>query len=142
MRVHTIIEAGNNELDLSNLNDQVTPFRIISIDSQGGFSTFSPELLGMKSDIYGDFCFGNVMVNNFFDIFQQDKFNQVLSDIEAGVQLCAETCEYFFLCGGGAPSNKYFENGSFVSAETMYCRYTIKKPLEIVLTELEASLHI
>jgi uncharacterized protein len=123
-------------------NDQVMPYSIISIDCDGNFSTFSPELLGLKSSIYGDFCFGNIMTDDLLGIVQLDKFNRVLGHIQAGVRLCAETCEYFSLCGGGSPSNKYFENGTFDSAETMYCRYAIKMPLDIVLADLEDALDI
>ncbi|MBE9069312.1 GRRM system radical SAM/SPASM domain protein, partial [Leptolyngbya cf. ectocarpi LEGE 11479] len=61
-------------------------------------------------------------------------------DIQAGVDLCKKECEYFSVCGGGAPSNKYFENGSFASSETMYCRYTKKILTDIVLAELEENL--
>ena len=123
-------------------NDQAVPFGIISIDCEGNFSTFSPELLGMKSTTYGDFCFGNVTTHDFLEITESDKFKRVFADIEAGVRLCSETCEYYALCGGGAPSNKYYENGSFATAETMFCRYTIKTPIDIVLADLEESLNL
>jgi uncharacterized protein len=123
-------------------NDQVMPFGIISIDCEGNISTFSPELLGMKSGRYGDFCFGNIATHDFLKIAESDKFKSVFAGIEAGVRLCAETCEYYALCGGGAPSNKYYENGSFATAETMFCRYTIKTPIDIVLADLEESLDI
>jgi uncharacterized protein len=130
------------EVDPSKGNDQTTPFGIISVDTKGNLSSFSPELLGMKSAEYGDFCFGNVMEDELLSISQTDKFNQILHDIEKGKQICSQTCEYYFLCGGGAPSNKYYENGTFASGETMYCRNTIKAPLDIVLMDLEASLEI
>lgn len=121
-------------------NDQVAPFGIISVDYEGNFSTFSPELLGMKSATYGDFSFGNTATHEVLEIVEGEKFRRVCADIETGVRLCAETCEYYSLCGGGAPSNKYYENGSFATAETMFCRYTIKLPLDIVLADLEAAL--
>jgi uncharacterized protein len=123
-------------------NDQVVPFGIISVDAEGNFSTFSPELLGMKSETYGDFCFGNIATHELLNVTQSDKFKRVLADIEAGIRLCSATCEYYALCGGGAPSNKYYENGSFATAETMFCRYTIKTPIDIVLADLEESLDI
>src|SRR5207237_3768231 len=107
---------------------------------EGNFSTFSPELLGMKSEIYGDFYLGNVLQQDFLEVAESDKFKRIFADIETGVRLCAETCEYYSLCGGGAPSNKYYENCSFATAETMFCRYTIKLPLDIVLADLEADL--
>jgi uncharacterized protein len=124
-------------------NEQVTPFGIISVDYDGSLYSFSPELLGMKSSTYGDFCFGNIKdVDKVTDIAKGAKFKQVSEDIQAGVRLCSESCEYFSLCGGGAPSNKYYENSSFASAETMFCRYTIKLPIDIVLADLEESLGI
>jgi uncharacterized protein len=123
-------------------NDQVAPFAIISVASDGSISTFSPELLGMKSSEYGDFYFGNVMTDALSDVAADGKFQNVLRDIQAGVRLCADGCEYFPFCGGGAPSNKYYENGSFASAETMFCRYTIKTPIDIVLEDVEVSLGI
>jgi uncharacterized protein len=123
-------------------NDQVAPFAIISVAYDGSFSTFSPELLGMNSSEFGDFYFGNVQTDDFSDVASGGKFQSVLKDIKAGVRLCSDGCEYFSFCGGGAPSNKYFENGSFASAETMFCRYTIKTPINIVLEDLERSLGI
>ncbi|HYJ87757.1 MAG TPA: cyclophane-forming radical SAM/SPASM peptide maturase GrrM/OscB [Pyrinomonadaceae bacterium] len=121
-------------------NDQVVPFAIISVAYDGSISTFSPELLGLKSPEYGEFYFGNVMTDDLTGVAASLKFQHVLSDIQAGVRLCSETCEYFSFCGGGAPSNKYYENGSFASAETMFCNYTIKTPIDIVLEDLELSL--
>jgi uncharacterized protein len=121
-------------------NDQVSPFAILSVAYDGSISTFSPELLGMKSSDYGDFYFGNVMTDDLTDVLSGSKFQHVLEDIQTGVRLCSDGCEYFSFCGGGAPSNKYYENGSFASAETMFCRYTIKTPIDIVLQDLEESL--
>jgi uncharacterized protein len=139
----SIIASSNPYgLDLSKYNSQTTPFSIISVDTNGNFSSFSPELLGMKSGEYDDFCFGNMMKDELLSISKSEKFNRVLQDIEKGKQVCSQTCEYYLLCGGGAPSNKYYENGTFASGETMYCRNSIKAPLDIVLTDLESSLNI
>jgi uncharacterized protein len=69
-----------------------------------------------------------------------ESFGRIASEVYEGVQSCARTCGYFGLCGGGAPSNKYFENGSFASTETMYCRNSIQMPIDIVLCDLEDRL--
>jgi uncharacterized protein len=132
----------DEESSMPPRNDQVTPFAIISVAHDGSFSTFSPELLGTKSLEFGDFHFGNVMTDDFVRVASESKFRRVFDDIKTGVRLCSERCEYFSFCGGGAPSNKYFENGSFASAETMFCRYTIQTPIDIVLEDLEQSLGI
>jgi uncharacterized protein len=60
----------------------------------------------------------------------------------AGVERCRDACEYFSLCGGGAPANKLYENGSFDSAETAYCRNVIMAPLRLMLADLEQRLHV
>jgi uncharacterized protein len=118
---------------------QTTPFAIISVDCRGNFSTFSPELLGLSSPNYGDFAFGNVMTDAFDSILSKPKFVAVAGDIAAGVRRCRETCEYYAYCGGGAPVNKYFENGSFDSTETMFCRLSKQAILNIVLAKLEEN---
>lgn len=119
---------------------QSTPFTIISIDCNGNFSTFSPELLGMKSPLYGDFVFGNVLESSFLQVLSTEKFRQINQDIQYGIEMCRKHCDYFSLCGGGAPSNKYFENQTFRSTETMHCRYTKQILSEIILGDLENSL--
>jgi uncharacterized protein len=53
-----------------------------------------------------------------------------------------QTCAYYGYCGGGAPANKYYENGSFATAETIFCKYSVKLPLDIVLNDLEAELGV
>ena len=133
---HLILGEGNIE------GGQFTPFSMINIAYNGDFSTFSPELLSMESLDYGNFVLGNVRGDTFASACQTDKFRRIHADIQAGVALCKRTCEYFSLCGGGAPSNKYFENHSFRSTETMYCRYTLKMLVDIVLADIETSLSL
>jgi uncharacterized protein len=119
------------------LNSQVAPMGIINMDCRGNLSSFSPELLGTKSIHYGDFRFGNISEGALLGLCDTAKFTRVARDIYEGVQRCKRSCEYFALCGGGAPSNKYFENGTFVSAETMYCRTAIQMPIDVVVAAFE-----
>jgi uncharacterized protein len=130
------------EFDFPWFNEQVRPFGIVSVDCEGNFSTYSPELLGMTLDPYGPFAFGNVMEQHFSDALETAKFRRVLADIQTGIARCAATCAYYGYCGGGAPANKYYENGSFASTQTMYCRYSIQMPLDIVLADAEKTLEI
>ena len=118
-------------------SEQTIPFSMLSIDCDGNFTTFSPEFLGLKSLIYGDFVLGNVENDTFESVYTSQKFQKIYQDITNGVELCRNTCEYFPLCGGGAPVNKYFENGTLCSTETMYCRYTVKIPVNLILDDLE-----
>ncbi len=121
-------------------NDQVIPLAILSVDSSGRFSTFSPELLDASSIRHGDFIFGNVHENSLRSAFETEKFQAVFAEIAEGVQACHDSCEYFGVCGGGAPSNKHFENGRLNSTETDYCRYMKKALAEAVMKELERGI--
>jgi uncharacterized protein len=121
-------------------NQENTPLRIVNVDCAGNFSTFSPELLGVKSVAYGDFVIGNVMSDSLASIADSPKYQQICHSVDDGIARCRETCEYFGLCGGGSPSNKYFENGTFASAETMHCALAKKAVIDVLLARLESGL--
>ncbi|AFZ53689.1 cyclophane-forming radical SAM/SPASM peptide maturase GrrM/OscB [Cyanobacterium aponinum] len=118
------------------------PFSIINIDYQGNFSTFDPELLSVKTPEYGDFIFGNILTDSLESICETEKFKGIYQEMKTGVKLCAENCHYFGLCGGGAGSNKYWENGTFASSETQTCRYRIQILTDVVLDAIEQSLGV
>jgi uncharacterized protein len=124
----------------SDFNQQIYPYKILTISVDGAFTTFSPELLGMSAKAYGSLEIGNVKTDSFRGALQNPKYQQLASDIFAGVKRCEETCEYFEVCGGGAPANKLFETGTFASAETNFCEQHVKIPVRIVLKDLEATL--
>ena len=123
--------------DFPYFNEQVRPFGILNVDCNGNYSSYSPELLGMTLPKYGSFNFGNILKDDFVAAVETSKFRSVFADIQSGIKLCQESCAYYGYCGGGAPANKYYENGSFATAETMFCRYSVKLPLDIVLNDLE-----
>ncbi len=127
---------ANSRIDHTDMNK---PFVIVSIDHQGNFSTFDPELLSVQTDRYGDFVFGNILHNSFEDICKTPKFQDIYRDMAAGVQGCQASCEYFGVCGGGAGSNKYWENGTFNSTATKACNYRTKVVTDLVLDALESS---
>ena len=122
--------------------DMNTPFIIVSIDHQGNFSTFDPELLSVKTELYGDFILGNVLRDSFESVCYTEKFQKIYQDMVGGINKCRESCQYFGLCGGGAGSNKYWENGTFNSADTLACKYRSKIVTDIVLDQLENSLAV
>ena len=130
-----IFKGGKNFI-----NQMSQPFSIISIDSQGNFSTYSPELLAMKSINYGDFILGNFLDDTLESVCHHPKFIQLYQDITNGIHLCQENCQYFKLCGGGAPSNKYWENGTFTCSETMACQYNKQVVVDVVVEGIESSL--
>ncbi len=117
--------------------DMNHPFMIVNVDYQGNFSTFDPELLSIKTTEYGDFIFGNVLTHSLESVCETPKFQAIYQDMKAGVDLCRDSCQYFGVCGGGAGSNKYWENGSFRSSDTKACFYRTKIITDLVLDRLE-----
>jgi len=128
---------GDFRLESTDMN---RAFVIVNFDYQGNFSTFDPELLAIKIEPYGDLILGNVLRDTLASVCDGEKFRQIHQDISAGVELCRQNCDYFGLCGGGAGSNKYWENGTLNSSETKACRYRIKAIADVVLDGLENSL--
>ena len=121
-------------------NPQTVPAAILSVDHQGGFTTYSPELLDHQHNQYGSFLLGNVMTDSIAVAITSDKARSIARDILAGVDACQRSCEYFEYCGGGAPVNKLTENGDFASAETLYCRCAIQAPFKATLEAMEEAL--
>jgi uncharacterized protein len=130
---------ADERLDNTDMN---RPFMIVNFDHQGNFSTFDPELLSIKTQPYGDFVFGNVLTDSLESICETEKFKQIYADMRGGVDLCRKNCDYFGVCGGGAGSNKYWENGSFCSTDTKACLYRIKCITDLVLDRLEDLLEV
>ena len=118
------------------------PMSILSFDCDGNISTFAPELLTMSHHIYKDFIFGNVFEGTLEDICSHPKFVEVNAQIQQGVARCRETCDYFAFCGGGSPSNKLHENGTFDSTETTACRLRIKVTTDVLLEHLETKYYL
>src|SRR5262249_51390464 len=71
------------------------PMTIISFDSEGNISTFSPEMLTMSHAAYGNFIFGNVFQHTLEDILKEPKFLEVNREIQRGVLKCLRSCPYF-----------------------------------------------
>lgn len=114
-------------------NIQVEPLAMLNVDSHGNVSSFSPELLGLKNQDYGDYLLGNINFQSLQEILDTCLASPLYRDITAGVQACRGSCEYFSVCGGGAPVNKLFENGSFTGTETSYCTLTQMVPTDLIL---------
>jgi uncharacterized protein len=114
-------------------NVQVEPFGMVNIDCKGNVSTFSPELLGLRNAKYHDFIIGNVHAASLEEMRASDALRAMARDIASGVETCRRSCEYFSVCGGGAPVNKLFENGSFASGRTSFCDLTQKVPIDLIL---------
>lgn len=114
-------------------NIQTEPLAMLNVDSHGNVSSYSPELLGLKSEAYGDYLLGNINTDSLAEIHARCIASALHRDIQLGVKACADSCDYFSVCGGGAPINKLFENGAFASARTAYCELTQMVPTDLIL---------
>lgn len=104
-----------------------TPFRIISVDFAGNWSTFCPELMASKSRRFADFRFGNLSTSPISGCKEwRPIFDDLHREIARGIERCRGTCDYFPVCGGGRPANKFGEHGAFDVSETRQCAVTIK----------------
>jgi uncharacterized protein len=114
-------------------NAQVEPFGMMNVDCHGNVSSFSPELLGLKNSDYADFILGNIRTDSLEEMHRGPTMQAMSRDIAAGVAACREHCEYFSVCGGGAPINKLAENGSFTGTRTSFCSLTQMVPVDLIL---------
>ncbi len=114
-------------------NGQVEPFGMMNVDCHGNVSSFSPELLGLKHAGYSDFIVGNILTDSLDDMLRGAPMAAMARDIAAGVEACRQGCEYFSVCGGGAPVNKLTENGSFRSTRTGFCSLMHMAPTDLIL---------
>ncbi len=108
------------------------PLHHVSVNVNGGFSTFSPELLEASHPDFSDFILGNVHVDSIIEAMRSDKGQRLWGDIKQGLLRCRDECELFGVCGGGYPSNKLFENGSFATSKTFACEAGVRTPFELL----------
>jgi uncharacterized protein len=128
---------GNNlrVRELDRLNDYIAAERVAGITRKpfdpiptvahnGDTVLLSPELLGIKDDGYSDFLAGNVLHTSLSKMIADAHRLKYVIEFERALRACAADCEFFSFCGGAQAGNRYFEHGSFASAETAYCRNT------------------
>ena len=80
----------------------------------------------MSTADYGNLSFGNVLSSSLAVTAASPKFERLAPEIAASVERCRSSCEYVGQCGGGASSNKYWEQGSFDCSTSQLCRYRIQ----------------
>lgn len=115
------------------------PFAIVNVGCDGDFSTYSPELLGLSSPRHGPFALGHVATDSLASVLASQRFLALDEEIARGIEMCRQRCRYFPFCGGGPPGNKFFENGTFASTETLFCRLHTQTCLDVTLDKLERS---
>lgn len=115
------------------------PMTYLTVLSNGIASTFCPELAGMTGADEVDFPRCNVLAEPLMAFADRVFASRAFADIETGVTHCRMTCDYFELCAGGCPSNKFYETGNFASTETLYCRIRNQYAADAVVDYIIAS---
>jgi uncharacterized protein len=139
---HSSYKVGIRELDIvaRELFQQsheyfieTEPFTSISIDINGNFSTFSPDLLGAPSKKYNNFIIGNLLQDTLESAAQTELFKTIYQDIQRGVDVCRSECDYFSICRQHTPSDKYAEHVAFNVSETYACIFSQKVITDVLL---------
>jgi uncharacterized protein len=114
-------------------NEQVEAWQVVVVGANGDVTSFSPELMEIHSPTYNNFCFGNILDDDFDRLTENLFFKSAQTEISRGVELCRASCRYFAVCGGGAPVNKMCENKSFASSETAFCRLSVQAAADALM---------
>jgi len=125
--------------DASGYNELVHPWDVIAVAANGDVTTFSPDFMELRSPRYNNFCFGNILKDDFEGLVESVTLTTALHDISAGVELCKRQCQYFEVCGGGSPGNKMADHNSLDAAETLFCRLSVQAPAD-ALTEFVSEI--
>ncbi len=147
MEIREINGVGQLLLIKKHSPDRVFPkdvtvaFCVITISKDGNVTTFSPEMAGGTPNEPQKFVIGNVLnIKRFEELEKSLDFQQQLASITQGIKNCAESCDYFDLCGGGSPSNKFYEHGRFDTTETVECKLTVQVLTDVVLNKMTKPL--
>jgi uncharacterized protein len=141
VRIREIVESRNLLLRPAScrfVNGESALGFILNFDVNGRVSTFSPELLtSTPTSRYRSFTWGHVAEDDFSTFVENVTGSVFYEDLRAGVAACARECEYFGVCGGGAPGNKFSELGTVTGTETMTCRLRVKTLMDVMAGALE-----
>jgi uncharacterized protein len=138
LRVREFDDAEGRILDHHpRRNSQTDPLINLTVAANGDFSTFCPELLGTSFTDFPSFVLGNVHEVGVRDSLRTPEFARLWQQIRLGVDACRAECSHFEVCGGGNPSNKIAENGSFATTRTRNCSNRIIATCDFVIGKIE-----
>ena len=87
--VPMILGGSGDDKDVPPTQENA-PCAILSVDCEGNFTTYSPELLGLKSRHYGDFAIGNLNTDTLASAINCEKFRNMSNDIARGLSKCRD----------------------------------------------------
>jgi uncharacterized protein len=109
--------------------------RIVTVSHDGEVFSWSPELASGVLGNVAYFSLGNVhSVASLDELLDGPKSRQIQAAISDGVEQCKKSCSYFCVCGGGLPSNKFYEHGTFRCTETLRCQLQVQTLADLLLS--------
>ncbi|MBV9025597.1 MAG: radical SAM protein [Streptomycetaceae bacterium] len=95
---------------------------IPTVSWRGDVVLLSPELADTTAPEYGDFVAGNILERPLPQILRDAHRLRYVREFLTGLDRCEAECEFFDFCRGAQAANRFFENGTFETTETNYCR--------------------
>jgi uncharacterized protein len=107
---------------------------IMTMTRDGTVFSWSPELASGIPGTTNPFALGNIAdVESIDELIDTDRAKAIQSEIDRGVEMCRQECDYFGVCGGGSPGNKFYEHGTMATTETMKCALQTQELAEVIL---------
>lgn len=107
---------------------------ILTMTRDGTLFSWSPELASGIPGAPNRFALGNVKdVESIDDLLATDHAVAIQAEIDRGVEMCRRQCDYFGVCGGGSPGNKFYEHGTAAVTQTVKCALQVQELTEVVI---------
>jgi uncharacterized protein len=108
---------------------------ILTMTRHGTVSSWSPELASGIPGAPDGFALGDILdVSSVDELLVTDRALEIQREIDRGVDMCRRGCDYFGVCGGGSPANKFYERGTFATTETLKCALQTQELTEVILS--------
>ena len=103
-----------------------------TIGYDGKVVFLATELLQCDAGRYGTFEVGSILDETLDDLVRRAKKTDYVTDFLAGIDACKASCPIYGFCGGGFPTNKFFELGTMKETETLGCLNVRKRLFEVL----------
>jgi uncharacterized protein len=110
---------------------------ILTMTRDGAVSSWSPELASGVPGSPRKFTLGDIReVHSIDELLHGERAAMIQREIDQGIELCRRSCDYFGVCGGGSPANKFYERGTFATTETLKCALQAQELTEVILSQV------
>jgi uncharacterized protein len=130
-----LIEARRQSSENVPLVTEQQGGAILTMARDGTVYSWSPELASGVPGVPDRFSLGNIRdVASVDEFLVTERARTIQGEINRGVEMCRRECDYFGVCGGGSPGNKFYERGTFAATETLKCALQTQELTEVILT--------